>query len=435
MTKSLYLRTYRAFTITTSAPPVARLAQMTATFVVSDLARGALGFIMSVAIARMLGPQVFGRWILYATWASTLTVLFDLGFGMLLTREAARGQRVGPLLAGALAGRLTMFAPVGVVVIGSLMVGGQTVRGLLAEAPVGHIALILGLAVAGIAYGCFAAIYRATPRGLTIIVTTETMGAATQCLGTILVIVAGGGLGTLLALAAFIQTAQLVVALVALNAIAPGDRLSRPTPRVTWTLLQRAFPFALTGLVANAQVRTGPLLLGAIGTTADMAQLGAAQRFDGMARRLPSAALGAAFPVLASEAQRGAARAVQKRFDTALLWTATIAAIGIAATAPWLLKLSYGDAFTAAAPALMWAAAGLVPSLTNASRKVSLYAHGHERTVLRWSTVAWAMQIIGCVILARRFGAAGVMFSIAASEAATWWPLRSAAEARCTSSN
>jgi hypothetical protein len=38
MTNILYLETYEVFTITTSAPPDARLAQMTATVVVSDLA-------------------------------------------------------------------------------------------------------------------------------------------------------------------------------------------------------------------------------------------------------------------------------------------------------------------------------------------------------------------------------------------------------------
>jgi O-antigen/teichoic acid export membrane protein len=409
------------------ATPVARLAQMTATFVVSDLARGSLGFVSSVMIARVLGPQLFGRWILYSTWASTLTVLFDLGFGMLLTREAARGQRLGSLLAGALAGRLTLFAPAGILLFSS------PAHRALPGAPAAHLALIIVLAGAGIAYGCFAAVYRATPRGLAISVTTETLGAATQCVGTVLVMIAGGSLGELLGLAVLVQAAQVVVALVALGVIAPGDRLEQPTPRATWALLQRAFPFALTGLVANAHVRTGPLLLGAIGTPGDLALLGAAQRFDGMARRLPSAALGAAFPVLASEAHRGAALAVQERFDGALRWLAVIAAIGIGVTAPWLLRMSYGDAFASGAPALMWAAAGLVPSLTNAGRKVSLYAHGRERDVLRWSTVAWAIQAVGCLALAHRFGAAGVTCSMAAAEAATWWPLRNSL--RCMSSN
>lgn len=406
--------------------PVVRLARMTATFVVSDLARGLLGFVTSVMIARALGQQVFGRWVLYSTWASTLTVLFDLGFGMLLTREAARGQRLGALLAGALAGRLTLFVPAGLLLFSS------PAHRILPGAPAAHLALIIILAGAGIAYGCFAAIYRATPRGLAIIVTTETLGAATQCMGSVLVMIAGGGLGELLGLAALVQAAQVVVALVALGLIAPGDRLERPTPGATWTLVRRAFPFALTGLVANAQVRTGPLLLGAIGTPGDLALLGAAQRFDGMARRLPSAALGAAFPVLATEAQRGAAFAVQERFDGALRWLAIIAAIGIGVTAPLLLRVSYGDAFASGAPALMWAAAGLVPSLTNAGRKVALYAHGRERDVLRWSTVAWAIQTAGCLALAHRFGAAGVMFSMAAADAATWWPLRNSL--RCMSS-
>jgi O-antigen/teichoic acid export membrane protein len=405
--------------------PVARLAHMTAAFVVSDLARGALGFVTSVVIARALGPQLFGRWILYSTWASILTVLFDLGFGMLLTREAARGQRIGPLLAGALAGRFALFAPASLLLL-SGPIGGP-LHHALSGAPAMHAALIIVLAGAGIAYGCIAPLFRATPRGLTIIVTTETLGAAAQCAGTGLVIAAGGGLGALLGLAALVQAAQLVAALAALGAIAPsGDRWERPTPRATWALLQRAFPFALTGLVANANMRTGPVVLGAIGTTADLALLGAVQRFESVARRLPAAALSAAFPVLASEARQGAALAIQERVERALRWFAVAAAIGIAVAAPWLVRMSYGDAFASASPALMWAAAGMLPLLTNAGRKVSLYAHGRERDVLWWNTVAWAIQIIGCVTLAHQFGAAGVMFAIATAEAAIWWPLRRA---------
>jgi O-antigen/teichoic acid export membrane protein len=429
---------------TVPVTPVARLAHMTAAFVVSDLARGAMGFVMSVAIARLLGTQVFGRWILYATWASTLIVLCDLGFGMLLTRDAARARRVGPLIAGALAGRLALFALVGLLLLGVLVIErvllerllpGANAHRLLPGTPLSHVLLIILLAGTGIAYGCFAPIYRATPRGLTIIVTIETLGAATQCLGAVLVMIGGGRLAELLALAALVQAAQLLAAIAMLGAIAPGDRLERPSARATWTLLQRAFPFALTGLVANAQARTGPLLLGAIGTTGDMALLGAVQRFDGLARRLPSAALGAAFPVLASEAQRGAARVVQERFDGAFRWFAVLAAVAIGTAAPLLLRVSYGEAFASAAPALMWAAAGLVPSLINAGRKVSLYAHGEERTVLRWSTVALALQIAGCVTLAHGVGATGVMCAIAVAEAAIWWPLRSAQDrVRCMSS-
>jgi O-antigen/teichoic acid export membrane protein len=119
---------------------------------------------------------------------------------------------------------------------------------------------------------------------------------------------------------------------------------------------------------------------------------------------------------------------VQDRFDGALRWIAIIAAIGIGASAPLLLRVSYGDAFGAGAPALMWAAAGLVPSLVNAGRKVSLYAHGRERVVLRWSTIGLAIQIAGCLLLVPRFGAAGVMCAVAIAEAAIWWPL-------CASSN
>src|SRR4051812_45379402 len=86
--------------------PLARVAQMTAAFAGSDLVRGSIALATSLVIARGFGPDQFGRWTLWTAWASALTVACDLGFGALLTREAARGDPIGGLLTGALTARL-----------------------------------------------------------------------------------------------------------------------------------------------------------------------------------------------------------------------------------------------------------------------------------------------------------------------------------------
>src|SRR5262249_40771789 len=67
--------------------PVARIVQLGAAFLCSNLARAAIGFGLTVAIGRGLGVDRFGTWILSTTWASTLTTVADLGFGVLLTRD------------------------------------------------------------------------------------------------------------------------------------------------------------------------------------------------------------------------------------------------------------------------------------------------------------------------------------------------------------
>src|SRR6202044_3281661 len=98
--------------MTAASTPVARIARLSAAFLGSNLARAAIGFGVSFALARGLGAERFGRWIFCTAWASTLTVVVDLGFGVLLTRDGARAEaEPGCLLSGALVLRLAVVLP------------------------------------------------------------------------------------------------------------------------------------------------------------------------------------------------------------------------------------------------------------------------------------------------------------------------------------
>src|SRR5258708_40372094 len=93
--------------------PLARIAQMGAALAASSVARGGIQFVTSLVIARALGRDGFGIWTLAAAAASALTAACDLGFGVLLTPDAARSAgRIGRLLADALAARFALFIPV-----------------------------------------------------------------------------------------------------------------------------------------------------------------------------------------------------------------------------------------------------------------------------------------------------------------------------------
>jgi len=392
---------------------------MTAAFVASDLTRGALGFATSVIIARGLGRDEFGRWTLYATWASALTVMFDLGFGVLLTREAARGARVGAIVAGAVAARLALFAPVAL----ALAVVGAS-RWVIPDASAETTGLVLATAAAGLAYGCLAAVYRASPAWLAVILTVETVGTLTQSVGSAFIIVGGGSIPALLRLALAVQLAQLGVATIGWHTVAPEDRVHLPSLRSVRQLVWRGLPFAMTGLVANLQSRMGAIALGVAATPADLAAFGVAQRLEGAARRLPSAACGAALPVLAGDIERTGETPVRARFDGALKWFAFAAAAALAVGAWPIVRFTYGESFEGASTALSWAGIGLVPSLTNAGRKVYLYASGRETIVLKWSAIGCAIQAIACAALIPRFGAVGAMAACVVGEAAIWLPLR-----------
>jgi O-antigen/teichoic acid export membrane protein len=401
--------------------PLARIAHMTAAFAGSDFLRGAIGLATSLVIARGLGRDDFGLWVLCLAWTSTLCVLFDLGFGVLLTREAARGvSAMGPLLVNALIARVALFLPVAVYVV--LGAPGMGVGRLSPE----MLRAIAGLAAAGIAYACMAAVYRVSPRRLLFIAAIETAGAAAQCVATVFVVRGGGTIVDLLHLAVLVQVAQFLAAIAVWRLIAPQDRFEPPTLRVAARLLRRGVPFTLTGLVANAQTRLAPLVLGYAGTAGELASFGVAARMEGIARRLPHAALGSALPVFSHAAVHRAAGTERARFDRALLWFATAAALAILAGRTPIVRLTYGVEFLDATSPLLWAGLGLVPSLVNSARKVHLYAAGDERVALRWSAATLAVKVVACAVLAPAFGAAGAMAALAIGEAAIWWPLRRA---------
>jgi O-antigen/teichoic acid export membrane protein len=397
-----------------------RIGRMGVLFMGSNLVRGAAAFVTSLVIARTLGPDTFGRWTLCVTWASMLTFLLDLGFGVLLTRDVAAGTaRAGAMVGGALAARMTLFVPVA-----TLFLATAPALGLRGEAA-SVLWTVLLLAASGMAYGAVAAVFRAWPATLTAIVIVEVTGALLQLGGTWWVTRQHGGVSALLLLASAVQIAQISAAALLWRVVADaGPVFERPSLRSAVSLVRRAFPFTLAGLVANVQERLAPLMLGRLSGIGEVALFGAAWRIGSIVRMLPQAMFGGALPVLAATARQEGSENVAFRFERVLSISAGIAATGLAVFAGPVLRLTYGADYAPGALTLIWVAIGLWPFLINSARKVSLYAVGQERLAVRWSAVALAIQVVACVLLIPRYGSAGAALAMAVGEVAVWWPLR-----------
>ena len=410
--------------------PAARIARLSAAFLGSNVARAAIGFGLSFALARGLGAERFGRWILCTAWASTLTVVVDLGFGVLLTRDGARPEaEPGRLLIGALVLRLALAVPLAAMLYmaaGQLSSDAETIEGL-------RIAALLG--IAGAAYGCFGSLFRSQPSWLPAVLALETGWMAIQLGAAWWIVHAGAGwpggsdgtIASLMTLAVVVQLAQMATAIVCWRTVF-GDRgrARLPTPDAFVALVRRALPFAASGIVANAQTRVGPLMLGYLSTQSELGLFAAASRFGTVARLAPQAVFAGALPVLSHEhgRDRASAERVFVTFDRVLLAASAAAAAGCALFAAPLLRLVYGAAFVGAAPALSWIGIGLIPLLSNSGRKVFLYASGGEALVVRCSAVALIVQVMLGAILIPTFGSAGAAASAAIGEAVIWWPLR-----------
>src|SRR5579872_3384765 len=393
-----------------------RIAQLSAAFATSNLARGAIGFGLSLAIGRGLGVERFGRWVLCTAWASTLTVVVDLGFGVLLARDGARACASHGRPAGAaLAARLALALPLALALYAAaplmpMVADAESIAGLRLAALVG---------VAGAVYGCFGASLRSQPRWVPAILVVETAWAAAQLAAAWALVRTGAGIGALLWLMVAVQAGQTLSALVIWSFAFPGDRISLPPRRETAALVRRALPLAAAGLVANLQTRIGPLMLGYLSTQSDVGAFAAAARFGAVARLVPGAVFAGALPVLSREfaSDRRSGDRAHVAFDRALMAFAVAAAIPLVALASPLLRLLYGPSFAAAAPVLVWVGVALVPALTNSARKISLYARDEEAAVLRWSTVSLAAQVVAGAVLIPTAGAAGAAAGAALGEA------------------
>jgi len=209
-----------------------------------------------------------------------------------------------------------------------------------------------------------------------------------------------------------------------------GERATSMRRPPLLATLRRAAPFAITGLVANLQARVAPLMLGYLAAPVELGYFGAASRVGRLARLTPSAIFAGALPVLSREytRDRDEAHRVSRALDRILLISALCGVAGALLFAAPLMRIVFGASFTAAAPSLVWVAIGLVPALSNSSRKIFLYAAGREATVVAWSLVALTLEIGAAMVLIPVGGSTGAAISVAVGEAAIWMPLRRAAE-------
>jgi O-antigen/teichoic acid export membrane protein len=401
--------------------PLARIANLSVAFLCSNVARGGIALGLALVIGRGLGAERFGTWVLCTAWASTLTVLVDLGFGVLLTRDGARGDcDPASLVGGALTLRLAAALPLALaLVIGAGLLSSDR------EAIVGlRLAALVG--AAGAAYGCFGALLRSQPRWLPTVLALETGWLAVQVAASWLLVARGRGVATLVALAAALQLAQIATALALWRPVF-GDHTRLKLARLPLgVLLRRAVPFALTGLAANLHGRVAPLLLGALATPIDVGWFGAASRVGRAVKLAPQAIFAGALPVLAHEygRDRESASRVSSMLVRGLLVLSVSAAAGAFLAARPVMRLVFGDEFAGAAPTLVWTAIGLGPALINSAWKVFLYASGGEAVVVRWSIVALGLQVAAAVVLIPAFGAAGAAVAIAVAEIAILPALR-----------
>lgn len=379
--------------------------------------------IMSVILARGLGPSLMGD-LSYVIWAErTLIALASLGYMYATVRYTAEtfGRGEGHRAWGVV--RLFMRREI----ITTAIVVAVVVPIILAVAPAGLQAPILVVALT-LFFITIEGIYTHALQGaqrydITARTSMIKMGLQVPVAG--LVVHYGGGLTLLLAT---LGVTLLVSLLIQRNRALAVYQDSLAAPAMPMTAEMRAYIVPLSIVTVLDSIvwdRSGVFFLGFYATSADIAYYSLAFGLAARAMIIPGIAVGALLPAFSELHGRGAPDEFASLYRTALRYVALVGAplaALVAALAPALIVWLYGDAYLPAAP--MVGVLALV-SLLSAMREVALAALravGDRHCALTAIWVAAVVNVaLGALLIPRWTTTGAVIASAAGQLTATVW--------------
>jgi len=365
------------------------------------------GLVISILLARALGPAVFGIYGLVMsllTWAE-----FVVGSGApgSIARLAPQHDR-DPAFARIALG-LTLAAGLAVTAVALLASPLLTRLFGIADGRIFPI-VFLDIPLMAVVFGCHGLLYA---RGrLELLAAAIALQTLVKMAGILLVVVAG--LGLLPALVAhLVGTAAALALLIGRLPV----RLARPRPPVATALLAAALPLTTYALVYQAQANLGLWLLGAFGEDlrAATGHYNAAMNVARVLTLVPAVLSSVLFAKVAEAVSREdlalAARELRTGFRFALILLAPAVA-ALAADAGPVVDLLYGARFAPAAAMLVWlgvavAVTGLLDLLLQ-----TLLAHGRHRLALAILGGGSSVMLVATLPLFAWFGALGVALAM-----------------------
>lgn len=385
------------------------LGRVTAVLLISRALGYGLALVNSIIVARALGAERMGEYAYAMGLAGLFGLIPHMGISTIVTRAVAHDATdAHAVLKAAL--RAQAFLAGGVLVIIPIFAAALPVQ----PVPLAYI----GLAATQLAVGALSWPYLAIVGGharYDKLAAAEVLAAATTT-------------GLLLAVA---LTRADVPGFLAAQAVAAGGAVlaarwvSRPFLRECGTrafsvkeLLQQAAPFGATAAVQGLYTRLDTLLLGQMSSTMALGLYNVAYKPATLAVSLGSTVAGTLFPVLARLPHAGLPPSFTRGVRT-LGMAAPAMALALCGIAEPLLRVLYGEQYTAAAPILLLLAWSAAANWLYAPLGVALQARGHERSWLRVMMAALALNAVGNIWAIPRWGAIGAAGATLLSEMAT----------------
>lgn len=415
---------------------IRRVAKNAAVPMVANLINKVLDFGFAIFMLRTLGPTDLGRY----TWAVLVVGYFDIlvnfGFGILITRDVARGpEAAGRYLGGAALARVVLWV---LSIAAALCVAGPLSGplGLTPEMGVTLALLTVGIGVSNV-FGLASAWFSARelmeyPAAVTVFTTLAkvALGVAALVLGFGIV-----GLG-MVSVAVNILTGAVLSALCL-------RVLGRPSPTFdlgfSFKLLKTSYPLMISNLLATVFFRVDGLILRALWGDTVLGWYSTAYKFIDGLNAIPSSLTLALFPVLSrlwsaertsrapeSRPQRSELVRVTELGLKSLLGLALPISVGTTLLAGPLVGLFAGEAFLPHAATALQILIWFLPlSFTNGLLQYVLIAADQQRFITVSFAVAMAFNVAANVVLVPQWsyvGAAGVTILSELMLLALFWP-------------
>ena len=376
------------------------------------LVRGALGVLVSVLIARALGPADMGRYAFLVWLAGLLATALSLGFPTTVTRytaEAVGARRPG--VAGALLGVVVRWQ-------GALALVTALVLAACAPATPAPWRLPLVMTALSIPSLVLHGSVAAFLSGLQAFRWQAALGVGTLALQLALfalVLAAGGGVAGLLLAHAVANGAGL--AAVAMLARREGRRAGAlPAVRDSAADTRRdmlSYARSVSVLVVLDAVvwqRTEVAFLQALSSPAEVAFYALAFGVAAQVSRIPYHASVVLFPSFPGLVGAGRVAEVSALHGTAMRYLVLLGAplaVGLAVTAPAIVRLLWGAAYAPAALVLAVLALGSLPAFASGASPAVLHALRRQDRLVRQGVVAAVADVLLALALVPAAGALG----------------------------
>lgn len=390
----------------------------------AELGAKIASIVFVVVVARALGVEQYGWFVVATALAPVFLVLGSLGLHQAVVRIVVRGdEHASTAFATGFAVRtLTAAAAVLLATAAApLLVDGRT-----AVVTVAVVSTALALD-ATVSYWSSAFEVRGTMRPYSLALVLNRF--ASTALAVVAYALGGGLLGVLSAYLAGSAGAVLYVHR-AWRRSSPAGRLWRLDRATAVTLLREGAPLGVAGLLNMLLLRSDTVLVTVLLSTRDAGLYGAAFRFYESFVFVAYAVGDAAFPRLSRQGRStGTAHLLEAITALAAAAYAPLFVLSLVA-APWAVDTVFGEQFSPAADAVPWLTlATLLFAVTNQAR-TGLLALGRAATTARIAAAALGVNLVLNLLLIPAHGIAGAAAGTAAAAATevtlSVWSLRRA---------